>query len=82
MKSIKDFIKDLQAIEREHPDAVVVVPGHPDSDGYFPADRELEVSTLVLMGPGYSWASAGTLFPEEEYPSFVGKPRFTCVKIG
>lgn len=81
MKSIKDFIKQLQEIERDHPDAVIVVPGHSDGDGYFAFTGELEV-TKIVYSPGYSWRSAGDYFDynvTNKY--FEGSPVFDAVIV-
>jgi hypothetical protein len=83
MKSIKDFIKELQEIEREHPDAVIMVPGHSDGSGYYALNASLNVSTLVHY-PGWSFRGAGDYFLEEEAYStewFANKPRVFGVII-
>lgn len=80
MKSIQEYIKELQEIELKYPEAIVVAPGHSDGNGYFSADGTPEVLTLVYY-PGYSWSGAGHLFPDENYKSFEGKPRFTAVVL-
>lgn len=81
MKSIKDFIKQLQEIEHEYPNAVVAVHGHPDGNGYFGFTGELKVTKLV-HNPGYSWRAAGDYFDYDATNKyFEGSPIFDAVVV-